>query len=174
MLFMGEEYGETTPFHYFVDHQDPKLIEAIRAGRKQEFASGMAEKDPPDPKAPETFQASKLAWDKRNEGAHAELFDWYRQLLSLRKSHPALQARDRNNVHIRVLDERAITISWKSESGHRLLAVLNIGPNDTMYKPLPHHYGMRIVLSSDVTEPAPDLSDRLFKILPQSVIVYTN
>ena len=38
LLFMGEEYGETAPFPYFVSHSDPDLIEAIRRGRREEFA----------------------------------------------------------------------------------------------------------------------------------------
>ena len=37
LLFMGEEYGETTPFLYFIDHSDPNLIEAVRQGRKREY-----------------------------------------------------------------------------------------------------------------------------------------
>ena len=37
LLFMGEEYGETAPFPYFISHSDPNLIEAVRQGRRDEF-----------------------------------------------------------------------------------------------------------------------------------------
>lgn len=39
LLFMGEESGETAPFLYFIDHGDPALVEAVRRGRRAEFAS---------------------------------------------------------------------------------------------------------------------------------------
>ncbi len=39
MLFMGEEYAEPNPFLYFVSHTDPDLVEAVRKGRKAEFAA---------------------------------------------------------------------------------------------------------------------------------------
>ena len=39
LLFMGEEYGETSPFLYFVSHKDPELIEMVRKGRREEFAA---------------------------------------------------------------------------------------------------------------------------------------
>ena len=38
LLFMGEEYSERAPFEYFVSHGDPSLVEAVRQGRKDEFA----------------------------------------------------------------------------------------------------------------------------------------
>ena len=60
LLFMGEEYGETAPFHYFVSHSDPDLIEAVRKGRLEEFAAFRWMGDPPDPQAEKTFQRSKL------------------------------------------------------------------------------------------------------------------
>src|SRR5207249_9699778 len=39
LLFMGEEYGELAPFHYFVSHTDPELVEKVRRGRREEFAA---------------------------------------------------------------------------------------------------------------------------------------
>ena len=39
LLFMGEEHGETNPFLYFVSHGDPALVEAVRKGRQEEFAT---------------------------------------------------------------------------------------------------------------------------------------
>ncbi|MGI9052141.1 MAG: malto-oligosyltrehalose trehalohydrolase, partial [Ilumatobacteraceae bacterium] len=51
MLFMGEEYGETKPFPYFVDHTDPELLAAVREGRRVDFRTEWTEAvaDPADP-----------------------------------------------------------------------------------------------------------------------------
>src|SRR5205823_2004810 len=60
LLFMGDEYGETAPFQYFVSHTDPRLIEAVRHGRKAEFSSFKWTGEPPDPQDEQTFERSKL------------------------------------------------------------------------------------------------------------------
>lgn len=51
LLFMGEEYGETSPFQYFVSHSDENLIESVRKGRKEEFSSFEWSEEIPDPQA---------------------------------------------------------------------------------------------------------------------------
>jgi maltooligosyltrehalose trehalohydrolase len=90
MLFMGEEYGETRPFNYFVSHSDPALIEAVRKGRRAEFASfGWAEAVP-DPASEATFAASRLDRAEADDPHHAPLLALYRDLLALRHSEPAL------------------------------------------------------------------------------------
>ncbi|MDD2677204.1 MAG: malto-oligosyltrehalose trehalohydrolase [Methylacidiphilaceae bacterium] len=87
LLFMGEEYGEPRPFPYFVDHEDPELLEAVRNGRKREFAAfhdGVGD-DIPDPAAEATFVSAILQWEIRHEGSHGVLWDFYRELLTLRE-----------------------------------------------------------------------------------------
>ena len=65
MLFMGEEWGASTPWQYFTDHTDPAIAEAVRQGRRREFAGhGWELADVPDPQAPETFERSRLDWDE--------------------------------------------------------------------------------------------------------------
>lgn len=90
LLFMGEEYGETNPFLYFVSHEDPILIAAVRAGRKEEFKEFALRGEAPDPEAVATFRASKLAWVKLGQQAHRTLFAWYKRLIELRRTLPAL------------------------------------------------------------------------------------
>ena len=85
LLFMGEEYGETAPFLYFIEHSDAELIEAVRRGRAEEFAAFAWQETPPDPQAPETFAASKLRWELRKEEPHRTLSSYYRALIRLRK-----------------------------------------------------------------------------------------
>ncbi|MGF1428901.1 malto-oligosyltrehalose trehalohydrolase [Kitasatospora sp. LaBMicrA B282] len=93
MLFMGEEWGAATPWQYFTDHTDPELAEAVRQGRRREFAAtGWSAAEVPDPQAPATVLASTLDWTEPQRGEHAELLAWYRQLIRLRRTHPALMA----------------------------------------------------------------------------------
>ena len=92
LLFMGEEYGETAPFLYFIEHGDPELIEAVRAGRRREFESiGLAAAAQIDPQAEETFARSRLDWSRRDSASGALLLALYTDLLSLRREEPTLK-----------------------------------------------------------------------------------
>jgi maltooligosyltrehalose trehalohydrolase len=93
MLFQGEEWGASSPFQYFTDHSDPELGEAVRSGRRREFAAfGWDPAEVPDPQAPETFERSRLDWSEREREPHRALLDWHRRLIALRKRHPELGA----------------------------------------------------------------------------------
>jgi maltooligosyltrehalose trehalohydrolase len=83
LLFMGEEYAETQPFPYFIDHSDPKLIAAVRKGRKEEFASFTWKGEPPDPASEETFASARIL--RPRDGNHAAMRNFYKRLLALRK-----------------------------------------------------------------------------------------
>lgn len=84
LLFMGEEYGETAPFLYFVSHTDPALIEAVRKGRQAEFAAFGWEAEPPDPQSEATFVRSKLNRALELAGNHRTLKAFYKELIGLR------------------------------------------------------------------------------------------
>lgn len=112
MLFMGEEWGAHTPWLYFTDHQDPELAEAVRAGRRTEFAThGWAELYPeqavggvltvPDPQDPATVAASRLDWDEPARPGHDRLLAWYRELIVLRRSVGDLGTGDRARTTVR-------------------------------------------------------------------------
>jgi len=91
MLFQGEEWGASTPFLYFTDHDDPELGKAVTEGRRREFASfGWDPADVPDPQDPTTFERSKLDWDEPGRPPHSGLLDWHTQLIALRRSMPEL------------------------------------------------------------------------------------
>lgn len=90
LLFMGEEYGETAPFQYFVDHGDPALIEAVKKGRHEEF-SAFGWQEIPEPDDPATFERSRVHPGKPSDEQQAGLLRWYRTLIDLRKSIPALR-----------------------------------------------------------------------------------
>ena len=91
MLFQGEEWGATTPFQYFTDHDDPELARAVSEGRRNEFrAFGWSPEDVPDPQDPATRGRSVLDWDELEAEPHASLRGWYRDLLRLRRELPEL------------------------------------------------------------------------------------
>jgi maltooligosyltrehalose trehalohydrolase len=85
LLFMGEEYAESAPFQYFVSHGDPDLVRAVREGRKREFKAFGWENEPPDPQSVETFERSRLDWEKRSRPPHAAMLAFYRACLGLRR-----------------------------------------------------------------------------------------
>jgi len=91
MLFMGEEWGATTPWQFFTSHPEPELAQATSQGRIEEFARmGWDPSLVPDPQAPSTFARSKLDWSEPIDGEHARLLELYRSLARLRRHHPDL------------------------------------------------------------------------------------
>jgi maltooligosyltrehalose trehalohydrolase len=91
MLFMGEEWGATTPWQFFTSHPEPELGKATAEGRIAEFAKmGWDPAVVPDPQDSDTFQRSKLDWNELSGGDHARLLELYRSLAQLRRDRPDL------------------------------------------------------------------------------------
>ena len=90
LLFMGEEYAETTAFPYFISHSDPELIEAVRQGRQAEFAAFQWQGEVPNPQDGRTFLRAKLNHELRNADHHMVLLKFYRELIALRKKLSSL------------------------------------------------------------------------------------
>jgi maltooligosyltrehalose trehalohydrolase len=110
MIFMGEEWGATTPFQFFSYMPDPQLREAVRRGRYAEFARhGWEEADVPDPNDEETFRRSQLDWSQPGTGSHASLLRTYQELIALRRSQPELSDPRLDRLVIDV-DESARTL----------------------------------------------------------------
>jgi maltooligosyltrehalose trehalohydrolase len=106
MLFQGEEWGASSPFQYFTDHEDPQLGKAVSEGRRREFeAFGWSPEDVPDPQDEKTFHRSKLDWDELGRAPHSELIEWYRQLIRIRSAWPELTDGDMQRVVTRFSDE---------------------------------------------------------------------
>jgi maltooligosyltrehalose trehalohydrolase len=101
LLFAGEEWNASTPFLYFTDHADPALGRAVSEGRRNEFAAfGWDPSDVPDPQDPASFAVSRLRWDERETGRHAEMLSWYRALIRLRREIVELRDGDRDAVRV--------------------------------------------------------------------------
>ncbi|WP_091230260.1 malto-oligosyltrehalose trehalohydrolase [Microbacterium sp. 3J1] len=91
MLFMGEEWGASTPWQFFTSHPEPELARATAEGRISEFARmGWDPAQVPDPQDPETFRRSHLDWAEVEASPHARLLDLHRRLIELRRDVPEL------------------------------------------------------------------------------------
>lgn len=128
MLFMGEEWAASTPFAFFSSHTEPDLADAIRAGRRAEFADHGWDADTvPDPQDEATFTASKLDWSEPAREPHAAILQLYRDLIALRRSEPDLG--DFRLHQLRVdFDEDA---RWIALYRGSLVIVCNLGPDPT-------------------------------------------
>ncbi len=123
LLFMGEEYGETAPFLYFVSHGDPELVEAVRKGRREEFSKFTWQGEVPDPQAESTLERSRLDQELARKPAGGMMLALYKRLIHLRKERQALGCRGRFPPEVTVRpDEHALeTIRLAQASECRLL-----------------------------------------------------
>lgn len=112
LLFMGEEYGETAPFQYFVSHADQSLIDAVRKGRTDEFARFGWHREIPDPQSVETFERSRLNWSLLDTGKHQILREFYAALLGLRRSVPSLSNLSKEHTKASVCGSSLILERW--------------------------------------------------------------
>jgi maltooligosyltrehalose trehalohydrolase len=90
MLFMGEEFGASSPFDYFTSFADPALARAVSEGRRREYEPFFKSRAFPDPQAPETFDRSRIDWAESTCSPHSELLAFYRALIALRKANRCL------------------------------------------------------------------------------------
>jgi 1,4-alpha-glucan branching enzyme len=128
MLFMGEEWGSAQPFPFFCDF-DGDLAEAVRQGRRDEFARFPEFKDEatrariPDPQAIGTFLSAKLKWDEVQEPGHAAWLKLYQRLLALRKRMlwPILAGIAGHASRYQVLGKGAVRVTWIIERGQLVL-----------------------------------------------------
>ncbi|HLH72899.1 MAG TPA: malto-oligosyltrehalose trehalohydrolase [Chloroflexota bacterium] len=150
MLFMGEEYGETVPFQYFISHSDPELVEAVRQGRREEFAAFHWEGKVPDPQAEATFHQCKLAWEKLAEPRHRSLHAFYRELLRLRRKQPALANLSKEEIEVSRVANETIFFVRRWHGSNQALAAFNVGNHAvTASAPEPASRWKKLLDSSD-------------------------
>jgi maltooligosyltrehalose trehalohydrolase len=111
MVFMGEEWGARTPWQFFAHFPDPSLNDAVRNGRRAEFAAHGWDSDEqvPDPTDEQTFHDSKLDWYEPRQEPHATVLSTYRELIALRKARSELSDPWLDEVEVDV-DEDARTL----------------------------------------------------------------
>ncbi|WP_460448095.1 malto-oligosyltrehalose trehalohydrolase [Alsobacter sp. SYSU BS001988] len=131
MLFMGEEWASDSPFPFFCEF-GPELAEAVRTGRRAEFArfpefqDEAARERIPDPTAEATFLSAKLDWDALHDPAHAAWRDWYARILAVRRSAivPRLATVRRGGTAQR-LGSAAVAVRWDFQGGGGLTLLAN-------------------------------------------------
>jgi maltooligosyltrehalose trehalohydrolase len=127
MVFQGEEWAASSPFQYFTGHEDRELGRAVAAGRRSEFASfGWKADDVPDPQDPATFERSKLQWKELRRQPHAEMLEWYRALIHLRRATPDLSDGRLDLVKVRVEDDSSTLVVERGA----ITIVANLGPDE--------------------------------------------
>ncbi len=109
MLFMGEEYGETAPFPYFIDHSDPDLVEAVRAGRQREFSGADWSGPVADPADTSTYEGAVLDVTLTEREPHRSRLAMYTELLRLRRVHPILTDPGAQQ-HVSLLDDALFVV----------------------------------------------------------------
>jgi maltooligosyltrehalose trehalohydrolase len=179
MLFMGEEYGEDSPFLYFVSHTDQDLVEAVRQGRKREFADFHAEGEFIDPFSMDAFQQSTLKWDKRQEGKHKALLELYQHLIQLRRTLPALKQLDKQNLEASTVEEDKLLFLRRGSSGDQIFCIMNFNDKEVTCQTSPGGIWRKILDSSDEkwmgsgsSLPEKLIREQEVKIHPQSFAVY--
>ncbi len=153
MLFMGEEYGETAPFQYFIEHGDPGLVEAVRQGRRREFAHfGWNPEDIPDPQDSATFERSRLCREDLND-RQAALLRWTNALIRLRKTESSLGAENSTTRSHRVWafeDEQVLMIHRWTHDHAASLVVCGFNASPVTVRLLePHGTWLRRLDSTD-------------------------
>ncbi|MEW6410017.1 MAG: malto-oligosyltrehalose trehalohydrolase [Nitrospirota bacterium] len=149
LLFMGEEYGETAPFQYFVNHSDEVLIEAVRKGRREEFSSFQWQGEIPDPQDESTFLNSKINIELHRKGRHNILFKFYKELIRLRKEVPALFNLSKENMEVKGFEEEKVLYVRRCFKDDEIFCLFNFGEKNTKVKlTLPEGLWERIIDSS--------------------------
>ncbi|TDQ10025.1 malto-oligosyltrehalose trehalohydrolase [Pedobacter metabolipauper] len=200
MLFMGEEWGETNPFLYFVSHTDLELVELVRKGRKAEFTEMHGAGEAPDPQDESTFLASKLNWSRLSEPDHRILFQFYKKLIALRKN-TVLGNGDREGTHVHLLAKQHALLLERGTSGDLDLVLCGMNfskqPQSLVIPPhlkihlklidsaAPEWLGTgtaaviadpdRSISCSDNADVIPEMQDKTEKLLlqPESFIAYS-
>lgn len=149
MLFMGEEWGASTPWQYFTAHTDEKLAEAVRAGRRAEFGRhGWGPEDVPDPQDPATRDRSVLDWDEVTQGEHRRTLKWYRALIALRRARADLRDPDLAQVVVRHDEASGLVVVERGR--HRVAVNLGTTPVDADLG-LESTRGLVVLLAADRT-----------------------
>jgi maltooligosyltrehalose trehalohydrolase len=168
MLFMGEEWGASTPWQYFTDHTDPELAETVRLGRRDEFAAhGWQRDDVPDPQDPATAERSRLDWSEPSMDPHARVLAWYRALIALRRERPELRDPDLRGVTVRH-DEAARTVVVH-RGAHRV--VVNLAGDERTVDLAAEGLDLAVLLSWDGPATGAALHEGRVSLGPRSAVV---
>jgi maltooligosyltrehalose trehalohydrolase len=158
LLFMGEEYGEESPFLYFIDHSDPQLRAAVSEGRKKEFSTFVWAGDIAEPDDPTTFTRSKVSWNRRTEGRHHILLSFYVRLIRLRRELAPLACLDKGRIESWPLERERILLLSRRYCGQEVYCAFNFGRQSSVaLPPLPPGQWDLIIDSAAAEWGGPDM-----------------
>jgi 1,4-alpha-glucan branching enzyme/maltooligosyltrehalose trehalohydrolase len=134
LLFMGEEFGATTPFLFFCNFEKD-LAEAVSAGRRNEFARFLRFNDSgsregiPDPNAESTYEHSKLDWEAQAQPNHQDWLRLHRELMANRRKHiwPRPLGDCKAKAKYEVLKKQGLKALWEFSDGAQLTLLANFG-----------------------------------------------
>ncbi|HYJ16813.1 MAG TPA: malto-oligosyltrehalose trehalohydrolase [Candidatus Limnocylindria bacterium] len=140
LLFMGQEFGASSPFVFFADHK-PELAKLVYKGRLEfvsqftSLATPESQARIPDPAASQTFEACKLKLAEREE--HKAIYQLHRDLLKLRHDDTVFSAQGAHGFDGAVLAPKVFVLRFfgQEKEGDRLL-VVNLDV-DFIYDPAP-------------------------------------
>ncbi len=127
LLFMGEEYGEDNPFLYFADHSDESLREAVRMGRREEFADFHDSGEPPDPFDFQTFERSRIDWSKKEREPYSAMLRYYRALIATRRKYSAISAGPRDRVGVKRFESTDVLSAYYVHDTEPAVCLFNFG-----------------------------------------------
>jgi maltooligosyltrehalose trehalohydrolase len=136
MLFQGQEFGASTPFLYFADHEG-ELAQAVRRGRAEfvsqfpSMATGAVQRGLPPPHEQATFVRCKLRWEERR--SHAAHLRLHEDLLAMRRGDLAFRQQSRGAVDGAVLAAQAFVLRFfTADVSDERLVVVNLGSDLTV------------------------------------------
>jgi maltooligosyltrehalose trehalohydrolase len=182
LIFMGEEYGETAPFPFFISHSDADLVEAVRRGRREEFAAFHWQGEIPDPQDEATFLQAKLHHDARESDRHRVLYDFYRELFRLRKSIPALADLNKETMNLIGYDNERVLFVHRWSGIAQAIVVENFGRAESIALSIPAGHWYKALDSTDkkwagsgssIPEEFQSAGRFTIALMPQSVTVFT-
>ena len=180
LLFMGEEYGETAPFLYFIDHGDPDLVEAVRKGRKEEFKDFHATGEPLPADELATFKKSTLNWTRRHQGKHQTLWRYYQTLLQLRKKLGLGRSSLASDLSV-AYDNRQKLVSYRRQmSNGQILCMMNFDSQTANAEVTPAERPWQRMLNSAASEwdgpgvslPSEVATGQILHLAPSSFALY--
>jgi maltooligosyltrehalose trehalohydrolase len=133
MLFQGQEFAASSPFHYFADHRT-ELADLVCAGRAKEMSQFPSVAIPEmqailaDPCTRETFERCKLDWSELDRPPHAEVFQLHKDLLRLRREVPVFRrVQRRGDIDGAVLSDAAFVLRYFGQHDDDRLLLVNLG-----------------------------------------------
>ncbi|MGH7915091.1 MAG: malto-oligosyltrehalose trehalohydrolase [Candidatus Binataceae bacterium] len=147
MLFMGEEFGASSPFNYFTSFTDPALASAVSEGRRREYGTFFRDRAFADPQAPETFSGSQIDWAETALSPHRELLSLNRALISLRRENRCLSNCRKDLTIVRFSEDMQWMVIRRGDpSGEIALVFCNLGSGARIV-PVPREaLGLRLAL----------------------------